>query len=134
MLNVIKNAANKRYFSCAGRENRTPVSSLARTCSTTKPYPQCYSLYAKTFFLQQTKKERIKTIGFHPPVTRLAHTPQRDARAINQIVRPPGLEPGLSVSKTEVISVSLRALISTYYLKIHKISKICYNITNERLK
>lgn len=26
----------------AGRENRTPVSSLARTCSTTKPYPQNY--------------------------------------------------------------------------------------------
>ncbi len=25
---------------CAGRENRTPVSSLARTYSTTKPYPQ----------------------------------------------------------------------------------------------
>jgi hypothetical protein len=25
----------------AGRENRTPVSSLARTCSTTKPYPHC---------------------------------------------------------------------------------------------
>ncbi len=24
----------------AGRENRTPVSSLARTYSTTKPYPQ----------------------------------------------------------------------------------------------
>ena len=88
----------------------------------------------KLFFLQQTKKERIETTGFHPPVTRLAHTPQRAARAINQIVRPPGLEPGLSVSKTEVISVSLRALISTYYLKIHKISKICYNTTNERLK
>src|SRR3989344_9396986 len=28
----------KTYFG-AGRENRTPVSSLARTCSTTKPYP-----------------------------------------------------------------------------------------------
>ena len=24
---------------CAGRENRTPASSLARTCATTKPYP-----------------------------------------------------------------------------------------------
>lgn len=35
-------ALERRFIpECAGRENRTPVSSLARTCSTTKPCPQC---------------------------------------------------------------------------------------------
>ena len=41
----------KQIF-CADRENRTPVSSLARTYSTTKPYPQHvenYTLLAKVF-------------------------------------------------------------------------------------
>ena len=33
------------YVTCADRENRTPVSSLARTCSTTKPYPQIHILH-----------------------------------------------------------------------------------------
>ncbi len=37
---------SKYFFFCAGRENRTPVSSLARTCSTTKPYP----LYVKVVY------------------------------------------------------------------------------------
>jgi hypothetical protein len=35
---------------CAGRENRTPVSSLARTHSTTKPYPQIIQLSVYRFY------------------------------------------------------------------------------------
>ena len=36
-----KKTFQSSYFliSCAGKENRTPVSTLARSCSTTKPYP-----------------------------------------------------------------------------------------------
>ena len=37
----------------AGKENRTPVSSLARTCSATKPYP----LHCHNNLAEKTKKE-----------------------------------------------------------------------------
>lgn len=35
-----KTYINIKLFLCAGKENRTPTSSLARTCPTTKRYPQ----------------------------------------------------------------------------------------------
>ncbi len=42
---------NLRFIFCAGRENRTPVSILARSCSTTKPCPHIYfSTSAKNSF------------------------------------------------------------------------------------
>ena len=34
-------------FICAGTENRTPISSLARTHSTTKPYPRTLTFIEK---------------------------------------------------------------------------------------
>ncbi len=69
----------RRFSGGAGRENRTPTSSLARTCPTTKRYPR-------------------------------ENNSNRNRRKIQMLfVRPEGLEPPISVPKTGVISISLRA-------------------------
>lgn len=74
----------KNLLLCAVRENRTPISTLARSCSTTKPWPQCdYSTSPVKKFNRSVRRNRL---------------PQ---------VHPSGLEPELTVPKTVVISVSL---------------------------
>ena len=40
---------------CAGKENRTPTSSLAKTCPTIKQYPHFEILYIKINFLPNKK-------------------------------------------------------------------------------
>ncbi len=42
---------------CAGRGNRTPVSTLGRSHSTTKPYPQCYSHQASALSINDSTVE-----------------------------------------------------------------------------
>ena len=66
----------------ADRENRTPDSSLARTRFTTKPYPLREDNNISAYCLATS------------------------------LVPPPGLEPGTSVPKTDVISVSLQGHVS----------------------
>ena len=64
---------------CAGRENRTPVSSLARTHSTTKPYPHVF------YFLTERRGRKAPRDSRHPTTIspRLepkAHQPQAEIR------------------------------------------------------
>ena len=42
------------FYHHAGKENRTPVSSSARTCSATKPYP----LHCHNNLAEKTKKRK----------------------------------------------------------------------------
>ena len=80
------------FLFSADRENRTPDSSLARTRFTTKPYPLNCMMIA------------------HFPCS----LPARMCR-----VPPPGLEPGTTVPKTVVISISPREQLpieNTLYL------------------
>ena len=86
------------FYEClngAGRENRTPTSSLARTRPTTKRYPP----------------KVVKRLSARQ--ARLSYNNLREVYYLkinkNQNVRPGGFEPSITVPKTVVISVSLRA-------------------------
>lgn len=76
----------------ADRENRTPDSSLARTRFTTKPYP--LGLYTLTFLLAH---QHGTTAGMNSSLA-------EDMCFLS--VPPPGFEPGTTVPKTVVISIS----------------------------
>lgn len=89
---------------CAGRENRTLISSLARTCPTTKRYPQQRTIYTK------------------PRKTQNIEPPSACSHAI--FVLSEGFEPPTTVPKTVVISISPREQYLQYTLIHAKIKKI----------
>ena len=55
-------------FWCAGTENRTPISSLARTHSTIKPYPQIFYQYTDFLsFWKRVRPELLESCVLFPP-------------------------------------------------------------------